>query len=114
MALLTDCWQAKRKMLSVYKCYKALLQCGDLLRNALFKCPKNMAVYVTIIKCIDRKNLLLEKRKDHLSFYEILATCVEKNKNRIIFEEETALKKISRATPKKINARLSKNQHKYE
>ena len=103
-----DCWQTKRKILSIYKCHKALLQFADILRNTLFKCQKNLADYFTTIKSIDVKNLLLEKRNGNLSFYEILLTEVGKSEDIITFGSGTEIKKTSRIVPNKNNTRLLK------
>lgn len=64
-------------LLSIYKCYKAILQCSDILREALFKGIAKMESYLKKIRSIDYRNLLLEKRKGHLGLDEILLTFVE-------------------------------------
>ena len=75
--LVSDYLKMTGKMLSVYKCYKAIIQCGDILRWALFYGREKLGVYFKTIRGINYRNLLLEKRKGHLSLNEILLTDIE-------------------------------------
>ena len=77
MSLLSACLKEKGLILSVYKCYKAVLQCSDILRESLCNGIVKMEKYLKKIKGIDYRNLLLEKRKGHLGSAEILLTVIE-------------------------------------
>ncbi len=77
MSLLSACLKKTGLLLSVYKCYKAILQCSDILRESLFDGMVKMEKYLKKIEGIDYKNLLLEKRKGHLGSDEILLTAIE-------------------------------------
>jgi Transposase DDE domain len=80
--LLSGCLKRTGLMLSVYKCFKAILQCSNLLREALFNGIGKISIYLKTIEHIDYRNLVLEKRKGHLSFYEILLISPAKNNCR--------------------------------
>lgn len=60
------------QMLSVMKCYKALVLTFDILKEALFTAVEKLKLYLEQIFKMGRKQLLLEKRKCHLSLEEIL------------------------------------------
>lgn len=60
------------KMLSVMKCYKALVITFEILREALFKAVEKLKPYLEELYKMGSKQLLLEKRKCHLSLEEIL------------------------------------------
>ena len=77
MSLVSACLKNTGAILSVYKCYKAILQCSDILREALFDCKEKLKHYFEKIERINYENLLLEKRKGHLGLYEILSTDIE-------------------------------------
>ena len=77
MSLLSACLKKTGLLLSVYKCYKAILQCSDILRESLFDGMAKMEKYLKRIEGIDHRNLLLEKRKGHLASGEILLTAIE-------------------------------------
>lgn len=77
-ALVSEHWKKTRTLLSVYKCYKTLMQCSDLLRDALFTGSRLLKDYFTLIKRLNSENLKLEKRQNHLALYEILLTKIHK------------------------------------
>jgi len=77
LSLASACLKKTGLLLSVYKCYKAILQCSDILREALFNGIEKMESYVKKIESIDYRNLLLEKRKGHLALNEILFMFIE-------------------------------------
>jgi hypothetical protein len=77
LSLASACLKKTGLLLSVYKCYKAILQCSDILREALFNGIEKMESYVKKIESIDYRNLLLEKRKGHLALNEILLMFIE-------------------------------------
>jgi DDE family transposase len=77
MALISGYRKTNGKMLSVYKCFKAIKQCRDLLRNALFQCKEKLAMYFKTIDDIDKQSLLLERRKGRLSLEEIMVLNIE-------------------------------------
>jgi len=60
------------KMLSVMKCYKALALTSNILKEALFNAVEKLNLYLGQIYKTSIKQLLLEKRKCHLSLEEIL------------------------------------------
>jgi hypothetical protein len=60
------------KMLSVMKCYKALALTSNMLKEALFNAVEKLKLYLGQIHKTSIKQLLLEKRKCHLSLEEIL------------------------------------------
>ena len=60
------------KMLSVMKCYKALTLTFTILREVLFNAVEKLKGYLEQLYNISNKQLLLEKRKCHLSLEEIL------------------------------------------
>jgi hypothetical protein len=70
--LLTIIKEQTGKMLSVMKCYKALTLTFDILKEALFNTIEKLKLYLEQIYKIGSKQLLLEKRKCHLSLEEIL------------------------------------------
>lgn len=72
MSLVAECWKRKKEMLSIYKCYKTLLQCANMLRDALFQSLNKLRQYFKMLDRINHQNLLLEKRKGRESFTEIL------------------------------------------
>lgn len=77
MALISGYRKTNGKMLSVYKCFKALKQCRDLLRDALFQCKEKLTTYFKTIDDIDKESLLLERRKGRLSLEEIMVIKIE-------------------------------------
>lgn len=78
LALISFHWAKTRMLLSVYKCYKTLMQCSDLLRDALFCNQRKLGDYFKLIERLNYKNLKLEKRKNHVAFFEILHTEIHK------------------------------------
>lgn len=72
MNLTAGHWKKNKILLSVYKCYKALIQCRDLLRYVLFKNSRELKKYFNLIENLHWKNLQLEKRKYRVGFKEIL------------------------------------------
>lgn len=60
------------KMLSVMKCYKALVTTFEILKEALFNPMQKLRPYLERIYKMGEKQLLLERRKCHLSLEEIL------------------------------------------
>lgn len=60
------------QMLSIMKCYKALVLTFDILKDALFNTVEKLKLYLEQIYKMGCKQLLLEKRKCHLSVEEIL------------------------------------------
>ena len=77
LSLASVCLKKTGLLLSLYKCYKAIVQCSDILRKALFNGIKKIESYLKKIKNIDYRNLLLEKRKGHLALSEILLMSIE-------------------------------------
>jgi hypothetical protein len=77
MALVAGYRNTQQILLSVFKCFKALKQCRDLLRVALFTSSEKLVEYFEKIQRIDPRNLVLEKRKGHLSLEEIIALNIE-------------------------------------
>ena len=74
--LISLSWKATGRMLSMYKCYKALKQSCHWLREALFNAGKGLHDYLQVLYS-SIPNLLLEKRKEHLSQEEILLLKLE-------------------------------------
>jgi hypothetical protein len=72
MTLTALHWKKNKILISVYKCYKALIQCKDLLRNALFKNRSKLKDYFNLLENLRCKNLQLEKRKYRVGLSEIL------------------------------------------
>jgi hypothetical protein len=70
--LLTILKEQTGKMLSVLKCYKALVLTGEKLKEALFNPVEKLSPYLNQIYKMGSRQLLLEKRKCHLSLEEIL------------------------------------------
>ena len=64
--------EQRGKMLSVLKCYKALVLSGEKLKEALFNPVEKLKSYLEQLYKLGDKQLLLEKRKCHLSLEEIL------------------------------------------
>lgn len=74
--MISMTWYEKRRLLSMYKCFKALKLSGQWLREALFHQGRNLAVYLQLLAA-SIPNLLLEKRKKRLSQEEILYLNIE-------------------------------------
>lgn len=72
MAVISEHRKTNGEMLSVFKCFKALKQCRDLLREALFRYKEKLVEYFKTIGDIDKQNLFLETHKGSLSLEEIL------------------------------------------
>jgi hypothetical protein len=70
--LLTIIKEQTGQILSVMKCYKALVLTFGILKEALFNAVEKLQPYLEQIYKISIKQLLLEKRKCHLSLEEIL------------------------------------------
>jgi hypothetical protein len=70
---LNNLWfKETRKLLSIYKCFKAMTLSTDKLKDALFNMSDYFNDYVQSLYNLCKNNLVLEKRKNHLSFEEIL------------------------------------------
>lgn len=80
MALTVMHWKKNKILLSVYKCYKALIQCKDLLSCALFKDRHALKSYFNLIENIHWRNLELERRKNSVGFTEILVSNLRNKK----------------------------------
>lgn len=78
LALTSLHWKKEQTLMSIYKCYKMLMQCSELLREALFSNHRKLKSYFKLIESLNHKNLKLEKRKNHLAFFEILHTEINK------------------------------------
>jgi hypothetical protein len=78
MLLVAQYWKTTSRMLSVYKCFKAIIQTANLLREVLFRGLKRLQNYFKLIEHIDPRNLWLESRKGRLHLEEILLTNMEK------------------------------------
>jgi Transposase DDE domain len=70
--LLSFVWQQRRKLISIIKCYKAIIQSVAQLKEALFDADQKFQRYLEILYQMSFKELLIEKRKGHLSQEEIL------------------------------------------
>ncbi|MEX6690094.1 IS4 family transposase [Danxiaibacter flavus] len=70
---LNNLWfKENGRLLSIYKCFKAIMLSAGKLREALFNMKKYLHNYLQSLYDLCRNNLVLEKRKNHLSFEEIL------------------------------------------
>lgn len=78
MLLVSHYWKTTTKLLSIYKCFKALIQLSSILRNTLFYGMKKLQDYFTLIETIHPGNLWLENRKGRLCIEKILVTNLEK------------------------------------
>jgi hypothetical protein len=104
-------WYNSGKLLSIYKCFKALKQSEQWLRDALFNRGKNLTLYLKLLSD-SGSNLLLEKRKDRLGQQEILQINLELRKALCNFTtgslnekaERILLAKRFRPATKKTNA----------
>lgn len=70
--LLSILQEQTGKMLSVLKCYKALVLSAEKFKEALFNPVEKLKTYLEQLYRLAGKQLLLEKRKCHLSVEEIL------------------------------------------
>jgi len=68
--LLTIVWQHKGKLVSINKCFKAIVTTCSRLKEALYD-PDKLCDYIEILYELSRRELLMEKRKNHLSQEEI-------------------------------------------
>jgi hypothetical protein len=71
--LLSTVWHTKGKLISIFKCYKAIIQTASMLKEALFKAEQKLSNYLYMLYQTSIRQLLLEKRKGHLSQQEILS-----------------------------------------
>lgn len=78
MLLVAQYWKTTSRMLSVYKCFKAIIQSTNMLREVLFKGQRMLQNYFQLIENIDPRNLWLENKKGRLCLAEILLTNLEK------------------------------------
>ena len=69
--MVSIAWYGKGKLLSIYKCFKALRQSEQWLRQALFNKGKSLPLYLKLLSD-SVINLQLEKRKNRLNQEEIL------------------------------------------
>ena len=70
---LSIVWQSRGRLISILKCYKAIIQSAAMLREALFDTKEEkLTNYLQLLYQTSFKELLLEKRKGHLSQQEIL------------------------------------------
>lgn len=76
--LLSFVWDQRRKLISIIKCYKAIVQSVSKLNKALFDADQ-LQPYLEILYRLSFRELLLEKRKGHLSQEEILLYNLENN-----------------------------------
>ena len=72
VGLLSVAWQSRGKLISILKCYKAIIQSAAMLNEALFDRGKKLTNYLQLLYQTTFKQLLLEKRKGRLSQQEIL------------------------------------------
>lgn len=77
--LLSFVWEQRRKLISIIKCYKAIIQSVSQLKEALFDADKKLQRYLETLYQLSFKELLLERRKGHLSQEEILLFNLEIN-----------------------------------
>lgn len=83
VGLLSIVWKSRGKLISIVKCYKAIIQSAAMLKEALFEMVEDkLTNYLQLLYQTSFKELLLEKRKGHLSQQEILL---------LKFEIETAI-----------------------
>ena len=68
--LISIVWHHSRKLLSIIKCFKAIVALHSKLKEALFD-PGKIGAYLEILYGLSMKELLAEKRKKHLSQSEI-------------------------------------------
>jgi len=78
MSLLSHYWKTTSRILSVYKCFKAIIQSTSMLREALFRGVRKLQDYFKVIENIDPRNLWLENRNGRLCLEKILLTNLEK------------------------------------
>jgi hypothetical protein len=70
---LNNIWfNANNQLLSIYKCFKVMLISANKLRDALFNPQKYLQTYIETLYGLCKNNLVLEKRKGHISYEEIL------------------------------------------
>jgi hypothetical protein len=77
--LLSFVWLQRRKLISIIKCYKAIIQSVSQLRAALFDPDQKLQQYLESLYKMSFKELLVERRKGHLSQEEILLFNLEIN-----------------------------------
>lgn len=65
-------WKHKSKLISIIKCFKAIIQTASYLKEALFDAGEKLESYLNNLYKTGTEQLLLEKRKNHLSQEEIL------------------------------------------
>ena len=80
--LVSVVWQTKGKLLSIIKCYKALTQSAAELKEALLDPIKKLGKYLQKLYHTSIDQLMLEKRKEHLSQEEILLLKLEIKDNK--------------------------------
>jgi len=68
------CFKANGKFLSIYKCFKSFIQAKDRLREILFYAREKLQQYLQEFYEMGMDNLVLEKKKKHVGFEEILLT----------------------------------------
>ena len=93
--MVSSVWYNTGRLLSVYKCFKALRQSGQWLRMALFNGGKNLTLYLKLLSDSER-NLLLEKRKGHLGQEEILQLNLEVKQTLCNFSASSLNEKAER------------------
>lgn len=69
--LLSIVWQHAGKLISINKCYKAILTTYTKLKQALLCEAEQLRPYLETLYQLSTSELLLEKRRNHLSQEEI-------------------------------------------
>jgi len=72
VSLLSIIWKQTSKLISIIKCFKAIIQTTSHLQEALFKAGEKLEIYLEKLYKTGIEQLLLERRKNHLSQEEIM------------------------------------------
>jgi hypothetical protein len=75
--IISIIWKQHSKMISVYKYYKTATKTSFILRDLIINNADNLSSYLSILYRTSLQNLILEKRKNRSSYYEILLLNVE-------------------------------------
>ena len=74
--LLSIVWQLTNKLISINKCFKAIINTYSKLRDAIYH-PDKLKSYIEILYDLSDTQLLTERRKNHLSQEEIFMLSLE-------------------------------------
>lgn len=75
--IMSMIWKQHSKMISIYKYYKTAINTSFILRDLIINNAGNLSSYLGILYRTSLQNLILEKRKNRSSYYEILLLNVE-------------------------------------